>query len=75
MSTDIICTYPESYLHVTQALLDDQKRFYRNSTYNEIIKSLESELYANKGEDMFYEYAIKAVINFIKEKAAQAPSK
>lgn len=75
MSTDIICNYPESYLHVTQALLDDQKRFYRNSTYNEIIKSLESELYANKGEDMFYEYAIKAVINFIKEKEAQAPSK
>lgn len=70
-STDIICTYPESYLHVTQALLDDQKKFYRAATYNEIIKHLESELYANKGEDSYYEYAIKAVIESIKAKASQ----
>jgi hypothetical protein len=56
-------------------LLDDQRRFYRNATYNEILKSLESELYANKGEDVLYEYAIKAVINFVKEKEAETQSK
>lgn len=68
-STDVLCNFPESYLHVTQALLDDQKKFYRAATYNEIIKHLESELYANKGEDSYYEYAIKAVIKSIEEKA------
>lgn len=71
-STDIVCTFPESYLHVTQALLDDQKKFYRASTYNEIVKHLESELYANKGEDVIYEYAVKAVIDFIRTKQAEA---
>ena len=71
-STDIVCTFPESYLHVTQALLDDQKRLYRASTFNEIIKHLESELYANKGEDAMYEYAVKAVIDFIRTKEAEA---
>lgn len=68
-SIDPVCTYPESYLHVTQALLDDQKRFYRTSVYDEIIKHLESELYANKGEDSYYEYAIKAVIESVRQKA------
>lgn len=68
-STDIICTYPESYIHVTQGLLDDQKKAQRNAVHNEIIKHLESELYANKGEDSYYEYAIKAVIESIRQKA------
>lgn len=75
MTTSLKCPWPESYIHVTQTLLDDQRRFYRNATYNEILKSLESELYANKGEDVLYEYAIKAVINFVKEKEAETQSK
>lgn len=68
MSTDVICTYPESYLHVTQALLDDQKKHSRLATYNEIIKDLESELYANKGEDQYYAFAIKSVIDRLQSK-------
>lgn len=67
-STDIICTYPESYLHVTQALLDDQKKHARVATYNEIIKELQSELYANKDEDPYYGYYLKAVIERIESK-------
>jgi hypothetical protein len=67
-STDIICTYPESYLHVTQALLDDQKKHQRVAVYNEIIKELESELFANKEEDPYYGYYLKAVIERIQSK-------
>jgi hypothetical protein len=67
-STEIICTYPESYLHVTQALLDDQKKHQRTATYNEIISELEAELYANKDEDPYYGYYIKAVIERIQSK-------
>lgn len=48
--------------------MDDQKKFQRISVYNEIIKDLESELYANKDEDQFYGYAIKAVIERIRSK-------
>ena len=68
MEARLICEWPSSYIHVTQALLDDQKKHQRASAYNEIIKDLESELYANKGEDQFYDYAIKAVINRIQSK-------
>ncbi len=48
--------------------MDDQKKHQRTSAFNEIIKDLETELYANKDEDQFYAYAIKAVIERIQSK-------
>jgi len=67
-STELSCNWPESYIHVTQNLLNDQKKHQRLATYNEIIKDLESELYANKDEDQFYGFAIRAVIERIQSK-------
>lgn len=67
-STKLVCNWPESYLHITQALLNDQKKTNRAAAYNEIIKDLEAELYANKDEDQFYGFAIRAVIERIQSK-------
>jgi hypothetical protein len=67
-STELKCNWPYGYLHISQDLLDDQKKYQRAAVYNEIIKDLESELYANKDEDQFYGYAIKAVIERIQSK-------
>lgn len=68
MEARLICEWPSSYIHVTQALLDDQKKHQRRVAYNEIVKDLESELYANKDEDQFYAHAIRAVIERIQSK-------
>ena len=38
-----------------------------SSIIDAIISMLERELYKNKGEDVVYEYAIKAVIQKIKD--------
>ncbi len=67
-STELRCNWPHGYLHITQQLMDDQKKHQRTSAFNEIIKDLETELYANKDEDQFYAYAIKAVIERIQSK-------
>ncbi len=67
-STELECNWPESYLHVTQQLLDDQKKHQRLNVYNEIIKELESELFANKEEDPYYGYYLKAVIERIQSR-------
>jgi hypothetical protein len=48
--------------------MDDQKKHQRLNAYNEIIKDLESELYANKDEDPYYGYYLKAVIERIQSK-------
>jgi hypothetical protein len=69
-STELSCNWPESYLHVTQNLLDDQRKHQRFAVYNEIIKDLESELYANKGEDLYYATAIESLIDRLKSKVA-----
>jgi hypothetical protein len=67
-SINLECSWPKTYIHVTQQLLNDQKRHQRVAVYNEIIKDLESELYANKDEDQFYGFAIRAVIERIQSK-------
>ena len=71
MSTKLVCTYPESYIHVTQALLNDQKRFTIKSVLNDLIKDFEVELYANKSEDVYYEATIKEVLQIIEKRKAQ----
>ena len=38
-----------------------------STTIDAIISMLERELYKNKGEDVMYEYAIKAVIQKVKD--------
>jgi hypothetical protein len=48
--------------------MDDQKKHQRLHAYNEIVKDLESELYANKDEDPYYGYYLKAVIERIQSK-------
>ena len=70
MEARLICEWPNSYLHVTQDLLNDQKKHQRFAVYNEIVKDLESELYANKGEDLYYATAIESLIERIKSKMA-----
>jgi hypothetical protein len=67
-STELRCNWPHGYLHVTQQLLDDQKKHQRLNVYNEIISELESELFANKEEDPYYGYYLKAVIERIQSK-------
>lgn len=69
-STDLSCNWPQSYIHVTQDLLNDQKKHTRLALYNEIINDLESELYANKGEDLYYAAAIESLIERFKSKVA-----
>lgn len=69
-STSLSCNWPKSYIHVTQELLNDQQKHNRFKVYNEIIKDLESELYANKGEDLYYATAIESLIERLKSKVA-----
>lgn len=62
------------YLSISHGLLEDYKRLARIEERNSMIRELEAELYANKGEDPFYEYAIKAVIDKLKQKSETSPS-
>ncbi|MEY4331456.1 MAG: hypothetical protein RLZZ196_194 [Bacteroidota bacterium] len=74
MNTNLVCTYPKSYIHVTQALLNDQKKYTMTSVLNDLIKDFEVELYANKSEDVYYEAAIKEVLQIVEKRKAQISS-
>lgn len=46
---------------------EDGLRTGASSIIDAIVSMLERELYKNKGEDVVYEYAIKAVIQKVKD--------
>jgi hypothetical protein len=48
-------------------LWEDGLRTGASSIIDAIVSMLERELYKNKGEDVVYEYAIKAVIQKVKD--------
>ena len=61
-------------MNISRGLLEDYKRLARIEERNAMIRELEAELYANKGEDPFYEYAIKAVIDKLRSKEEAPPN-
>jgi hypothetical protein len=44
------------------------------SVLNDLIKDFEVELYANKSEDVYYEAAIKEVLQIVEKRKAQISS-
>ena len=46
---------------------EDGLRTGASSIIDAIVSMLERELYKNKGEDVVYEYAVKAVIQKVKD--------
>jgi hypothetical protein len=49
------------------SMWEDGLRTGASTIIDAIVSMLERELYKNKGEDVVYEYAIKAVIQKIKD--------
>lgn len=52
---------------MTNEIWEDGLRTGASSIIDAIVSMLERELYKNKGEDPVYEYAIKAVIQKVKD--------
>jgi hypothetical protein len=54
-------------LYMENEVWEDGLRTGAASIIDAIVSMLERELYKNKGEDVVYEYAIKAVIQKVKD--------
>lgn len=59
------------YMSISRSLLEDFKRYARVDEIDNTVKVLDKMLYANKGEDKYYEAAIVEIIEFLQERKTQ----
>jgi hypothetical protein len=67
-STKLSCNYPKTYLHISEGLLDDLKRFSARKRAEEIAQRLQEQLNKNKTKTMtFTEDGLMLAIKIIRE--------
>lgn len=68
MSKSLECNWPETYLHVTDALMKDISRHSRRNTISKIKQALQDQLDKNTTRTMtFTEDGLKLAIKIINE--------
>ena len=68
MNTNLQCSWPKAYWHVTRELMNDNKRFTEKSRTREIINLLKDQLNENKTNTMtFTDDGLELAIKIIKE--------